>query len=757
MTEEIRISCTHRFSVYPKGYTGAGSESVWCVIQYKDTKTGKTFSAKGINLPCQKDVNFELTGTWEDNKKYGHSFSVSAYSIILPTSERGVISYLRSLKVGIGQEKAKRIYQKFQEHIWEVLENDPGQLTSVRGITEKVVAKLRSRMEDTKLDRELTQLFTGTIEMTTVRLSNLRHSLGRNALQIIAEDPYTLCAVKGFSFRMVDAFAKEQGFSPTAESRLAAGMEYIFDEAASAGHTCIPKYEYKNALVKELNRQYEGPETVSDSLVQAAINNACQEKRILNSADMLYNCLRYTQEVSVANDIARLLCRHTGAVKDVEQFICDFEKSSGIILGDQQREAVRNAFRHQVSIITGGPGTGKSTIISAVLYVFRQVFGQDAEPLLMAPTGRAARRMTEATGFPAHTMHSALNWRPQDNSDDDFSVDDDDAPAMLGADLIILDEASMADLEITCTLMKRVPDNARVVFVGDIDQLPSVGYGNVLYEMIRSKQIAVSRLDVIFRQADQSPIVTNAAKIRQGDTDLLRERTFRIYEEDGTLDVFKRACTLYARCVKTYGADNVILICPYRRKSDLNVDVFNRNLQHIINPYGPEELYLEKDSNTKIYANDRVMQLRNTDTVMNGDVGVVRRMERAIDPDDPGSWITQAIVEFNGDGVEHTYRSATIRDLDLAYCNTVHKCQGDEYHTVIIALSRQHKAMLRRNIVYTAVTRAKRNVAIITETASSGPTALDTAIRNDKTDNRYSLMADRINASVSKRRSSEAV
>ena len=217
------------------------------------------------------------------------------------------------------------------------------------------------------------------------------------------------------------------------------------------------------------------------------------------------------------------------------------------------------------------------------------------------------------------------------------------------------------------------------------------------------------------------------------------------------MDMFKRACSLYKKSVAAFGEDNVILLCPYRSKSDLNVDVFNRNLQHILNPPVDEELGMKRGGGVTFHEKDRVMQMRNTETTRNGDVGVIRRIERVMDPDDPNEWLTQAEIEFNGDGVIHTYQTSDVRDLDLAYCTTVHKSQGSEYRTVIIVLSRQHTALLRRNIVYTAITRAKENVVIITEAAAPGETALDIAIRNDKSDSRYSLMADRINSAMKRR------
>ena len=616
------------------------------------------------------------------------------------------------------------------------------------GITPKIVKRLTAKLEETKADRELIHLFAGVCTMTATNLSSIKKTLGKEAAKTLQQNPYALCLVHGFSFRTADVLGKRLGVSEWAEERISACIGFVFDEAASRGHTCVPKDEFKGMLLRELGL---GSGSAADQRVRDAINNAVKDKEVAVAADMLYSRLRYDQEVAVCNNIAEMLCQGADPIEGIDASISTFEEESGLCLADSQRDAIRTVFRHQVSIVTGGPGTGKTTVTNAILHVHKEIFGQDSNPLLMAPTGRAARRMTEATGLPAFTIHSVVQFRPEEDRDVSWDFQDMCDGPELDANLVIMDEFSMADLEITCILLERIRLGTRVVFVGDADQLPSVGCGNVLYELIRSKKVPVSRLSVIFRQAGESPIVANAAKIREGDINLIRDKGFHVYEEASSLDMFKRACSLYKKSVAAFGEDNVILLCPYRSKSDLNVDVFNRNLQHILNPPVDEELGMKRGGGVTFHEKDRVMQMRNTETTRNGDVGVIRRIERVMDPDDPNEWLTQAEIEFNGDGVIHTYQTSDVRDLDLAYCTTVHKSQGSEYRTVIIVLSRQHTALLRRNIVYTAITRAKENVVIITEAAAPGETALDIAIRNDKSDSRYSLMADRINSAMKRR------
>lgn len=742
-TDEVRVVGTPKFAVYPRGYTGAGNDSaVWCVVRFEDATSGKTFSATGINLPIQRDVSFELIGQWEDSQKYGRTFQVMSFDVVLPTSEKGVVSYLRSLRVGIGVSKAKRVYARFGEKIWDVLEADPKQLCEVKGISAKVVDRLTAKLEETKVDRELIHLFSGVCEMSATKLTNIKKALGKDAAHVLTDNPYALCLVHGFSFRTADLLGRKAGFPMDSDARISACIGFVFDEAAARGHTCVPKDEFRQMLLRELNRNGV---CVTDQRVRDGINTAVKDKKAVVSSGMLYSRLRYEQEVSVCDNIAQMLAQGTDPIEGVDASISAFEAECGICLAASQRDAVRCVFRNQVSIVTGGPGTGKTTVTNAILHVHKEVFGQDSKPLLMAPTGRAARRMTEATGIPAFTIHSVVGFRPEDDRGPSWGFEDMCDGPELDANLVIMDEFSMADLEITCILLERIQFGTRVVFVGDSDQLPSVGCGNVLYELIRSQKVPVSRLSVIFRQAGESPIVANAAKIREGDIDLTRAKGFHVYEEKSSLDMFKRACSLYKKSIAAYGEDNVILLCPYRSKSDLNVDSFNRNLQHIINPANEVELGMAKGGGVTFHERDRVMQMKNTDIARNGDVGVIRRIERVMDPDDPSEWHTQAQIEFNGDGELHAYQESDMRDLDLAYCTTVHKSQGSEYRTVIIVLSRQHTALLRRNIVYTAITRAKENVVIVTEAAAPGDTALDRAILNDKSDNRYTLMADRIN------------
>lgn len=751
MPEEVKIICTFKYSVYPKGYVsraGVG-DGTWCKVKYANSETQKIFTATGIDLPTTKDVEIALNGTWVTDK-YGRSFKTTYAEVLLPSSEKGVISYLCSLKARIGPAKAKSIYKAFGEKVWDVLENDPDQIVNVRGVSAGDVKRLKERLNDTRADRELAQLFAGVIDVSSQRLSEIKNAFGSDAAGKIKSSPYSLCKIRSFGFKTVDKLGGRLGVAANDPERISAAIQAVLDGFASNGHTCVPKDEFVQKLTPELNGN-PAFSVVSDEDVRTGINRAWANKEIHTTSNMIYSKARYEQEVAVATELSRLLQNHPCAISHVDPLITQFETENGIELAENQKDAVRSAFKNGVSIITGGPGTGKTTIINAILFVHRKVYGKSSDPVLLSPTGRAARRMTETTGMPAQTIHSAVHYRGNEDSLDD--LDDE----FLQGNLFVLDEVSMVDLYISSVLMKKIPDDARLIFVGDADQLPSVGCGNVLFEMLRSGKIPTTRLDVIFRQSGNSSIIVNAAKIRQGNPELVLDKHFCVFKEDSAADVFKRACTLYYKSVRAYGIDNVILLNPYRDKGDLNVDTFNLNLQHLLNPPREGEFGMKKTEKLEFRQGDKVMQMRNTEEARNGDVGYITRIVETQDPDDPSESVLQAYVEFNGDGVEHVYTKDNLHELDLAYCTTVHKSQGSEYETVIMVMSAQHEAMFRRNIIYTGITRAKTNVALITEKegVSGGArmlnknnTAIKEAILNSKTDARYSLLGDRINAEV---------
>ena len=386
-----------------------------------------------------------------------------------------------------------------------------------------------------------------------------------------------------------------------------------------------------------------------------------------------------------------------------------------------------------IFVITGGPGVGKTTVTKGILAVHQQVYGASSEPLLLAPTGKAARRMSEATGFPAQTIHSAVGWRGET-----YNYDEQE-PTMLDGNLVIIDEVSMMDQYIASILFERIRNGSRVVLVGDIDQLPSVGCGNVLADLIRSEVIPTTRLTVIFRQAGENPIVKNAHAINRGDPNLAFGSSFRFIQCANEQEVFEAACRKYVQCVKAYGDDKVVLLNPQRNNTFVSVDRFNAELQSRINPPADGKMEI-KVGKTVFREKDKVMELKNTEIgPKNGDVGYIREVTRRKDPDDPDTYLYYASIEWNGDGQLIEYNQDDMRHVTLAYCTTVHKSQGSEYQSVIEVVSKSHPSMLKRNLIYTGITRAKVNVCLVGELD-----ALNMAVANNSQEIRHTLLANRL-------------
>lgn len=462
---------------------------------------------------------------------------------------------------------------------------------------------------------------------------------------------------------------------------------------------------------------------------QAAIKKAHSNGSLHYQAGMVYLKAQFEQEKYIAATIKNLVSRDS-AIDNIDVFLAQYQKETGIILADKQADAVRCCLRNSMSVITGGPGTGKTTTIRALLYVHKLVYGNASEPVLLAPTGRAARRMSEATGYPASTIHSAIGYTEQTGNPQ--------ACTRLEGNLVIVDETSMMDQLIAYLLLSSLPENARLVFVGDPDQLPSVGCGNILHDIIVSGVVPLTKLDVIYRQGENSPVITNAHAINTGNTELVYAKGFRFIERNDTASIFEKACSFYVQCVNCYGIDNVVLLNPYRSKTALSVNEFNKHLQEVVNPLKAGDFSITVHG-TEFRTNDKVMQTKNTEIAKNGDIGYIRRIARKPAEDDPTEFVYTAFVEFNGDGIEHPYSEDALVNVDLAYCSTIHKSQGSQYETVIMVLSNEHSLALKRNLVYTGVTRAEKNVALIGQSS-----ALRKAILNNTADIRYTLLPNRL-------------
>ena len=730
------ITCVPIYRLYEK--------DGWKVIKCQNTQNDVTFVATGDGLPYAEDRNINrntvitMTGYWSVGSKYGTSFKVESFEYQLKKTKDATISYLSSLRCGFGPAAAEAVWKTFGDITWDVLDNQPERLIGVkygrRYVSKKMVDKLKVALSETKKEREVTRLLrNANLSLRKVQ-TLLKAFPDEDVVDILKHDTYRVCEVKGFSFDMVDSFALEQGVAIDNPARLREALRYTMDLAASAGHMCVPTIELPAMMARVANKNVR-TKGVTEEICKGAINAACLRKDLRLAGPMLYSASRFEQEYGISRHIKRLMKSNKPvSTEKINRALQAYQEDDDITLAEKQKEAVISCFQNPVTIITGGPGTGKTTVTKAVLYVHKELFGEDNSlPCLLAPTGRAARRMTEQTGVEASTIHSAIGLR----GDDCVGGCDCDGP--LFGNIFIIDECSMMDSFVAYNLLQKIPGRTRVVFVGDPEQLPSVGAGNVLYEMIRSGMVPVTKLNVIYRQAQGNPIVENAQKMRHGDVNLHYAKKQFMFMEDRTGDparIEEAVCELYEKSIRAKGASNVALLCPYRHKSALNVNRFNKLLQERINPASPTKNFAI--FNSKLFREgDRVMQTKNTDFAKNGDIGVIHSISFEADKDDPNKKTDIVTIEFNDDGNLVRYYAEQMENVDLAYCTTVHKSQGSEYSIVIMVVSPEHKAMLRRNLVYTGITRAKDCVIMVGRVE-----ALTKAILNNKTDKRYTMLGD---------------
>lgn len=730
------ITCVPIYRLYEK--------DGWKVIKCQNTQNDVTFVATGDGLPYAEDRNINrntvitMTGYWSVGSKYGTSFKVESFEYQLKKTKDATISYLSSLRCGFGPAAAEAVWKTFGDITWDVLDNQPERLIGVkygrRYVSKKMVDKLKVALSETKKEREVTRLLrNANLSLRKVQ-TLLKAFHDEDVVDILKHDTYRVCEVKGFSFDMVDSFALEQGVAIDNPARLREALRYTMDLAASAGHMCVPAIELPAMMARVANKNVR-TKGVTEEICKGAINAACLRKDLRLAGPMLYSASRFEQEYGISRHIKRLMKSNKPvSTEKINRALQAYQEDNDITLAEKQKEAVISCFQNPVTIITGGPGTGKTTVTKAVLYVHKELFGEDNSlPCLLAPTGRAACRMTEQTGVEASTIHSAIGLR----GDDCVGGCDCDGP--LFGNIFIIDECSMMDSFVAYNLLQKIPGRTRVVFVGDPEQLPSVGAGNVLYEMIRSGMVPVTKLNVIYRQAQGNPIVENAQKIRHGDVNLHYAKKQFMFMEDRTGDparIEEAVCELYEKSIRAKGASNVALLCPYRHKSALNVNRFNKLLQERINPASPTKNFAI--FNSKLFREgDRVMQTKNTDFAKNGDIGVIHSISFEADKDDPNKKTDIVTIEFNDDGNLVRYDAEQMENVDLAYCTTVHKSQGSEYSIVIMVVSPEHKAMLRRNLVYTGITRAKDCVIMVGRVE-----ALTKAILNNKTDKRYTMLGD---------------
>ena len=681
------------------------------------------FTAVGYHIPATKAIDLELQGEWKPTK-YGLQLEVEAYTEIIPQTRDGIIGYLSSgLIAGIGPKTAEAIVKKFGLQTLDILEQHPQRLLEVKGVTEKRLNKIITSYNQSRELRDILS-FLSPFGITAKKAVKIYKAFGARSMDVLKKTPFELCTLSGFGFKTVDAIARKTACRPNDPMRIRGALHYVMDEIRSVGHLYLYKDELRSQAYKLLNEGFPH-EAVTPQAISAEMYVMAVSKILLAQSGNIYRPKSLLAEEYTAKKIAWL---QQQPVKEahIETELMNAQKEMGITLAPNQRKAVRTCFSHMLTLVTGGPGTGKTTILKAVLSVHRQLGG--GHVLLMAPTGLAARRMAESTGYAgASTMHSAMGLVTEGEEPGEAEREP------LRADLIIVDEFTMADMVLAFELFSRIAEGTRVLLLGDVEQLPSVGPGNVFRELLECGRIPTTVLDVIYRQADTSRIVVNAAAIRQGSTKLQYgdDFVFEACADSGaTAEAVER---FYLEEVRERGVENVQILSAFRTRGACSVKALNEGIRDLVNPAKPAVPEIKVGS--RLYRlNDRVMQIKNKDDISNGDVGFISHIYVGEDND---SVVT---ITFSGDRVVE-YAPEDLDIIEPAYAVTVHKSQGSQYETVIIPLPGEFSIMMKRNLIYTAITRARKKVILVGQKKM-----LFMAIHRNDTSKRNTMLGARVNA-----------
>ncbi len=667
-----------------------------------------------------------LEGEWARHKRYGRQFRIKKCQIDPPTTKKGVKRYLASgLIKGIGEKYAEKIVDRFGEDTLDALEDHPESLLKISGIGEKKLEKVR---ESWKKKRQVKDVMVSLKrhDISTAYGLKIYEKYGAQASTVVEQDPYRLTReIDGIGFKVADRIARKVGMKPEDPERIKAGLTYTLERASNDGHIYLPKEKLleKSREILEvppgLIRDEIEEMTSTGGLIEESSDRGSGQKRIYLPA------LYFTEE-EVAEKLVALDRYGDGArISDdgrINELIDGYQISSGIDYNTEQREAIKAALQEKVTVVTGGPGTGKTTIVTGIIALMEDM-GWGVT--LAAPTGRAAKRLEETTGREAKTIHRTLGFKPPD----EFEYNSENK---LSTDAIIVDELSMVDLRLIDHMIEAIPEGTNLVLVGDADQLPSVGPGDVMGDIIDSGAVGVVQLDQIYRQSGRSDIVTNAHRINEGEFPVIsgNNTDFLFVEEEVPGRASDKILKLVARDIPNeWDMDpmkDVQILSPMYR-GECGVDQLNNALQNELN--SGDELNFGPKGEFRI--GDKVMQTENNyeKEVFNGDIG------RIVGAD---SSVGELEVDFPDYGVI-SYEKKEINALELAYAITIHKSQGSEYDAVIIPLLSQHYVMLKRNLLYTAVTRSRELVVLV-----GSKKALGIAVNNDSESRRFTTLAHRL-------------
>ena len=675
------------------------------------------FKAVGYCLPTSDKVRYNMTGKWSKSQKHGIQFEVERYEEIITPTREGIIAYLASGQIrGIGKKTAERIYDTFGQETLQILDQEPKKLLTVRGISEKKLRKIVDSYLANRGARDVIA-FLAPHGVSPSRAVRLYREYGEETMDIVRNHPYRLCELAGIAFRTADKLAMSMGIDPLSPERIDQALLYTLTDAETKGHLCLEKH----AFLKECLKLLDTAGMTQDMAASRAVR-LIQEERLVTYGDSVFKAKTAGIEESLAYEIVRKMRGSVEEYPDLDDSISGEERVLRFRLAPEQREAVKMGLTSKLCVITGGPGTGKTSVQRALLDLYKKRFPA-ARIVCCAPTGKAARRMEQSTGVPSATVHRVLGLIA--NEDGQYGD-----PETLDADLVLVDEVSMLDVYLAEKLFRSIPATARLILVGDSDQLPSVGPGAVLKEIIASGRVPVVRLDQVFRQKNGSRIAANAKLIRHGNLSLEYGPDFEFYDSTDMSVSAEIIESLYLQETARCGIDNVVLLSPYRQKTETGANALNQRLQGKVNP--PADGKMDAvHGQRRFRTGDKVMQIKNCEDINNGDVGYITSITGTQ---------TESVVRIDfGDGRLVDYENADLDMLDLGYACTVHKSQGSEYKSVIINLQCAHSVMLVRPLIYTAITRAKEKVLIVGERR-----ALCTAIRRIDTEQRGTKLAQRI-------------
>lgn len=696
--------------------------SSWSVLHLSLNDTEQIITVIGTFVGVQPGERLRIRGKWTNNPEYGRQFDMVSYVSLSPKTLSGIQLYLASgLIEGIGKEMSRRLVNAFGLDLLDIIESQPQRLTQVPGIGKVRAEKISNAWKQHKEIKDI-MIFLQSHGISAGYATRILKAYGEKAIYVLQTNPYRLCFdIFGIGFKTADMIAAHLGIDSKSPQRATAGILYILGNISEKGHVCYPY----DALLSEAREILGIPRTK----IQDAIEMLSIEEHIVieqkESNPLVYLKNLYDAETGVAKTMKSFLNTDARAIPiDVERAILWFESKFHIMLAPEQKDAIESAVDKKVLVITGGPGTGKTTLIRGIITIFEK---KGASIHLCAPTGRAAKRMSEATGRQAMTIHRLFEVFPSGITDLHVRGRE------LKTDMLIIDEASMMDTVLFNQVLKRLPLHARLVLVGDVDQLPSVGPGNVLQDIIKSGLIKTIRLEKIFRQAKKSMIVINAHRINQG---LMPYTKYKQANQDyffiardrpeDALDVLKEMVAF--RIPNRFGFDPVtdIQVLSPMHRGILGVENLNKELQKLLNS---SKKALSRGTQV-LYEGDKVMQIRNNYDlgIFNGDTGRVVH----IDPENK-------MLDVDFDDKRVLFDKDAMDEIVLAYACSIHKSQGNEYPAVVIVLHTQHYIMLQRNLLYTAVTRGKSLVTVIGNTK-----AIAIATANMTKGLRYTMLTERL-------------